>query len=614
MISRIKNFLSSPLYTFTIFHLIIILLLNIFLSKQILSISIKTPSINDYFLFNIYSLGSFFLFYLFLLIIILVIQKLLSYFIKNSIIPYSIAILLFAFLDILIYADYRTYDFIGIHLHNELVLNVIRNGLIGGEAKLGVTTLVILILVISFFILLETLWLFYFSKRKYNLISYISYFFSFILILSLFISFFIDKDKVDGNILYTFHEKNNKEDNLSLLYPTKNIPTLDPEKKTKILFIIGESLRKDFFNYKELPNINEYLTHNNCIISQNHYSGGHTTVYSIFSIFYSIPAYYHQLFIKRKYKSYPLEVLKNSNYKLFFETSSVLRNFNGANYIIDQFGKNFYQYQKKDNENYEDIAPKLIEKLKNIYTTDKSAYFLFFYNTHYSYYYPKKFQKYSPIFDNPEVVSEGADLSKKYYKIRLENQYKNSILYLDYIFKEVIEVFKEDIKNNNLILVFTGDHGESFKEHGSFGHARSDFHNERINVPFFICMPNIKPRKINLSSHVDIMPTIIDYLSDGNIESKKYSTGFSFLNMPKDRSLLTISTSFPKIDNKFALITPIGKLFIKQLSNDISNFKDLKIFDKMKLNDKEISQKDFLNLKNKYIDDITTKFLKFVKQ
>jgi arylsulfatase A-like enzyme len=63
------------------------------------------------------------------------------------------------------------------------------------------------------------------------------------------------------------------------------------------------------------------------------------------------------------------------------------------------------------------------------------------------------------------------------------------------------------------LVVFTGDHGEEFQEHGGFLHGHT-LYQELLHVPLIIKGPGIPTRKTvtDLVSHVDIVPTLLDLL------------------------------------------------------------------------------------------------------
>ena len=64
----------------------------------------------------------------------------------------------------------------------------------------------------------------------------------------------------------------------------------------------------------------------------------------------------------------------------------------------------------------------------------------------------------------------------------------------------------------NTIIVVVGDHGEEFNEVGRFAHSYS-FNNFQTSTPFIMHIPDQQNNQYNITSHADIMPTIIDYIN-----------------------------------------------------------------------------------------------------
>jgi arylsulfatase A-like enzyme len=65
------------------------------------------------------------------------------------------------------------------------------------------------------------------------------------------------------------------------------------------------------------------------------------------------------------------------------------------------------------------------------------------------------------------------------------------------------------------LVVFTGDHGEAFGEHGKFGHYQVPYE-EQVRVPLVLINPRLAPlgtRNTAIGSHVDLWATITDVCS-----------------------------------------------------------------------------------------------------
>jgi arylsulfatase A-like enzyme len=92
--------------------------------------------------------------------------------------------------------------------------------------------------------------------------------------------------------------------------------------------------------------------------------------------------------------------------------------------------------------------------------------------------------------------------------------YDGEIRYTDGCIAELLEVFAKSGVLKNTIVVLFGDHGDEFYEHGKTAHDRT-LYDEIIHIPLiFWGSGRFSPGKriSALTSQVDIMPTILDYL------------------------------------------------------------------------------------------------------
>ncbi|SFB94135.1 N-sulfoglucosamine sulfohydrolase [Algibacter lectus] len=99
----------------------------------------------------------------------------------------------------------------------------------------------------------------------------------------------------------------------------------------------------------------------------------------------------------------------------------------------------------------------------------------------------------------PDTPLMREDLSKYFGCIQLADACAGSI----------IEALKLKGKLENTLIIFTSDQGQPYHR------AKASAYAEGLHVPFAVVGPNIRKNKISeaLVSHVDIMPTILDFLN-----------------------------------------------------------------------------------------------------
>ena len=95
-----------------------------------------------------------------------------------------------------------------------------------------------------------------------------------------------------------------------------------------------------------------------------------------------------------------------------------------------------------------------------------------------------------------------------------KSQYMNAVEEADFIIDEFLNRLAEKVDLSNTILVFTGDHGESFGEYGYSFHSNSVIL-PQMHVPLFMRHPKLSKKVIEHSCHFDLFPTFFDLLGIG---------------------------------------------------------------------------------------------------
>ncbi len=127
---------------------------------------------------------------------------------------------------------------------------------------------------------------------------------------------------------------------------------------------------------------------------------------------------------------------------------------------------------------------------------------------------------------------------KDYSNLPGLDHYQNSMRYLDFFVKNVMDQYKELGLYDDTIFVIYGDHGEGFGEHDLFQHDNT-IYQEGLEVPFIIHEPGRfeEGRRVQtLTNQLDILPTLVDLLGY-KVKGGHYA-GRSLLAPPEeDRTL-----------------------------------------------------------------------------
>ena len=152
--------------------------------------------------------------------------------------------------------------------------------------------------------------------------------------------------------------------------------------------------------------------------------------------------------------------------------------------------------------------------------------FLFTIDPHAPYAPPGDFRKlFDPEWEGPPVSSPQAmrwtaDNIDPGMKRNLIAQYDGEIAFHDQCVGEFLTALRNLGRLDETLFVYTSDHGEEFFDHGRTGHNKA-LYEESIWVPFVVRfpsplrLPRVGPRGVRvpaLASHVDILPTILDFL------------------------------------------------------------------------------------------------------
>jgi arylsulfatase A-like enzyme len=91
--------------------------------------------------------------------------------------------------------------------------------------------------------------------------------------------------------------------------------------------------------------------------------------------------------------------------------------------------------------------------------------------------------------------------------------YDGEIAFNDFSFGELLQLLAARGLYEDAVIILISDHGEEFLGHGTWQHGRNPFA-ENLNIPLVIRFPDRGQgtRVAELAQHVDIMPTLLDYL------------------------------------------------------------------------------------------------------
>jgi len=339
-------------------------------------------------------------------------------------------------------------------------------------------------------------------------------------------------------------------------YPLKPIEIPHP-KPVHIFIFASDAVRNDILNAAVTPNILRFSR--DAIWFTDNRSGGNTTRFGIFSLFYGLNSAYWFIFLNAKSGPVFFKTLKRLDYDIGI--------FSSTDTSWPEFKQTVY-YDVK--ENIHDRFPGLPwEKDTSLteawlkWIDDKNGSqpifsFIFLDGPHGSS-YPKSFAKFQP--DGAGEVNYATASEED--RTELFNQYKNAVHYSDHLIGKMIDKLKAKGLYENAIVIFTSDHGQEYYEFGLLGH-NSAFNIEQTNSPLIIKIPGLASQKIDtLTSSIDLMPTLMRKIGVTN-DFADFSNGKDLLADDYRRDFATCGNWY-----KNAIITPKYTLVFSNLPNEI---------------------------------------------
>jgi len=295
-------------------------------------------------------------------------------------------------------------------------------------------------------------------------------------------------------------------------FPKNSLQTEKPSKTYNIVWLVAESWRWDILHPEIMPATWDFAAR--AYRFTRHYSGGNGTRQGLFSMFYGLYGNYWFDFLDERRAPVFMDRILEQDYQVGLYTS--------ARFSYPEFDKtlfvnvpaeNMHEYStgegwERDRKNVAD----LLQFLENRDTNLPFMAFMFFESPHARYYFPpENVIKPDYLEDfNYATMSLERDIE------RIKNRYINACNHLDSQFERILDRLNREKLLENTIVIITGDHGEEFMEKGRWGH-NSHFSEEQLRVPLVLWVPGQgKGVMDRMTSHVDIVPTLMPLLGVTN--------------------------------------------------------------------------------------------------
>lgn len=143
----------------------------------------------------------------------------------------------------------------------------------------------------------------------------------------------------------------------------------------------------------------------------------------------------------------------------------------------------------------------------------------------------------------PSHLSLDLSLLRSNNEVRV-NRYDNGVVQADAYLQGIFEILQDRQILSNALVIITSDHGENLEVGTSLGHADSLSHT-LTDVPLMIMTSNPEKKLgTTTATHIDIAPTILDYL---NQPIPSVWPGRSLFEPPLERFTFHETTKYPAI-------------------------------------------------------------------
>lgn len=296
-----------------------------------------------------------------------------------------------------------------------------------------------------------------------------------------------------------------------------------------VLFVVAESLPAEHLDERTMPRL--FRRAGDGALFERHYAGASSTNYTLFSLMYGLQAQKLEATVGAGRRPVLFPALAENGYQLKVLAAS----------CVDWMGLKdtvFGGVATPDLKTWcEDVPPAdrdavMLEAARDFLAKadpERPVFlFLFSFGTHFNYFLDPEDEIHTPFWNG-----EGALKATKERGELVRNRARNAAHKLD----RLLDPFLSDVearRGKAPLVVFTGDHGEEFREKGHIGHG-SAVTREQIHVPAVWLGPGVpKGRFPAVTSHADIVPTLLALLGDRHPPSL-YSDGMSMFEAPRGR-------------------------------------------------------------------------------
>jgi len=311
----------------------------------------------------------------------------------------------------------------------------------------------------------------------------------------------LNEDKIQKGTLGSIGTDQNQ-----LNYPLQALTysaTPSESADKNILIINIESLRADMLNPDNMPNLSKLSKQG--INFKNHFSGSNNSKQGVFSLFYGLPNSYWGTVVENHIAPVFMDKVMQENRDIGL--------FSSIGFIEPEFLQSSFSQLK----NAQDVTySKATNNTQTVHQWGQWITKMQVDKPWFAYIYLEQMNHYHFVQSNKKSMPEQA---------KQLDLYQSQVIVIDKQILQIVKSLQSQKQYQDTIILITGTHGQSFKD------SSVDALIFGSNVPMVLIWPNKQPKEIfRMTSHVDIMPTLMKEVFAVDNVAVEYSSGQSLFD------------------------------------------------------------------------------------
>lgn len=329
-------------------------------------------------------------------------------------------------------------------------------------------------------------------------------------------------------------------------------PKLEAAARPHVVFVVAESFRADILNGADMPRLSAFAARAHRFTE--HRAGTHSSEAGMYSLLYGKSHLTYHETLDQHVPPLLFTWLRSLGYEIGYYTGHPITWLRREEFLSKKAVDRFVHDDAGDWVDWDKRAlGSMVAHVREAKRPTLSLVFLM--SSHFEYRYPPAYELHRPVANSKFGVSEVTALGPD-DRIPHLNRYRNTARYLDDLIASTLAELGDEV-----LVVFTGDHGESFYEGGLYGHGYA-FSEPVLRVPMVVRFPErsgaeprfVGPRVVSDPTlHRDVIGWIASYLAGDGPYLDGYQ-GIANFELAKDRTAALAVYASPRRKIAYTLL------------------------------------------------------------